>query len=131
MGSASWRYHNWCAALLQRLDERLLSHRIQRCQLQHRELHIWEGLWTCGLTQVKALCWWILRGLGTNVQQNILLRKTFYLGRGLEILKKTSSSGKKMYRCRIKGQGDLNSIDLASDELSKSINVVISKINDS
>jgi len=36
-----------------------------------------------------------------------------------------------MYRCRIKEHGDLNSIDLASDELLKSINVVISKINDS
>ena len=48
-----------------------------------------------------------------------------------EKLKKTSASGKKMYRFRLKGQGDLYSIDLDSDELSKSINVVISKINDS
>jgi hypothetical protein len=47
-----------------------------------------------------------------------------------EKLKKTSFLGKNMFRCRIKGQGDLYSIDLASDELSKSINVVISKIND-
>jgi hypothetical protein len=48
-----------------------------------------------------------------------------------EKLKKTSSSDKKIYRCRIKGQRDLHSIDLASDELSKSINVVIAPLNDS
>jgi hypothetical protein len=50
-----------------------------------------------------------------------------------EKLKKKSASGKKMYRCRIKneGQEELDEIDLASDELSNSISVVISKMDDS
>jgi hypothetical protein len=50
-----------------------------------------------------------------------------------EKLKKTSASSKKMYRCRIRNEGQENfdEIDLASDELSNSINVVISKIDDS
>ena len=50
-----------------------------------------------------------------------------------EKLKKTSASSKQMYRCRIKneGQEELDEIDLASDELSNSISVVISKMDDS
>ena len=49
-----------------------------------------------------------------------------------EKLKKTSASSKQMYRCLIRNekQENFDEIDLGSDELSNSINIVISKIDD-